>query len=63
MDDNIFRFGVTSFELKIMFIKDADEISYLNNTSERKRLRDLFLLFRIRGMENHAVSTLQRLSA
>jgi hypothetical protein len=61
MNEHIFSHDVTKGELKLLFIPEKEMSSYISNTPERKMLRDLYILFKIRGDEKNAMNVLQKI--
>jgi hypothetical protein len=54
MKETIFEYGVTGYELDRLAVEQTDPDVYERNVSETDRLYDMFLLFKLRGDENHA---------
>ena len=48
MDITIFDFDVTQAEIKHLFVNYVDRGEYIQNTSYKKRLQDLYVLFKMR---------------
>ena len=49
MDITIFDYEVTLEELKHLFVKYMTKKEYIENTTYKKRLQDLYVLFKMRG--------------
>ena len=48
MEETIFDYGVTPFELKSIFAKYRTREDYLKHTTTKRRMHDLFILFLMR---------------
>jgi hypothetical protein len=48
MEVSIFDYKISKEELRLIFCPFTEKGEYLVNTSEKKRLHDLYLLFKIR---------------
>jgi len=48
MDITIFDYDVTQAEIKHLFVNYVDRGEYIQNTSYKKRLQDLYVLFKMR---------------
>lgn len=48
MDITIFDYDVTRDEIKNLFVNYFDRNEYIQNTSYKRRLQDLYVLFKMR---------------
>ena len=48
MEETIFDYGITAFELKSIFTKYKTKEEYLMHTTTKRRMHDLFVLFLMR---------------
>jgi hypothetical protein len=49
MEKTIFDYKISLEELKFLFIEQTTEEDYLKNTVAKRRLQDLYVLFKIRN--------------
>jgi hypothetical protein len=58
MDITIFDYEVTMDEMKHLFVKFENKEDYVRNTTYRKRLQDLYVLFKMRENRIKVESTI-----
>jgi hypothetical protein len=62
MDITIFDYEVTLEELKHLFVKYMAKKEYVENTTYKKRLQDLYVLFKMRGDRVRAGGNMNKLT-
>lgn len=61
MDITIFDYDVTLEELKHLFVKYSTKNEYVKNTTYKRRLKDLYVLFKMREGSVHAKDVINEL--
>jgi hypothetical protein len=62
MDITIFDYDVTLDEMKHLFVNFIDRDEYIKNTAYKKRLQDLYVLFKMREDKVRAGEIMNELS-